>query len=265
MSIEYVLDFGCPVKEALTQERLVALVKTRGQAQGLLEMLRERGDTRPAHEIKVSRRRHTPRGDADSEEQSVQDMIDGTAELNLHEPTCEGCAANACRRPFGCYGSVNYPIRVTTERWLLERLPDNLGSPVGHLLRRACRDFGYDGGPFRKMRGDPMFFEQDEPLACSWPLEDGGAWPITANIVLQMLFGVGHLEPAHCVMTLWFLGALPHTADPSELGGFAGLKQLLSETEIPFASDDPQVNQVIRFCGAMRAAALLDATLLIDM
>jgi hypothetical protein len=264
MSIEYVLDHKCPVKEALTQQRLVALVKTRFQAQSLIEFLREKGDNRPLNELKVTRRRHTLSGNLDAEEVSVQQMLDETTELDPHAGHCSGCPANANARPFGCYGSITYPIREATERWLLSLIPDDLSSAAGQLLQQMCADFDYDGGPFVKMRSDTMFFDRPEPLACSWGTEDN-RWTLDANQVLQMLFGVGNLAPSHCLIVLWFLGVIPHDIDLAEIGGFDGLKQALSEHEVPFDSEDGQIYAMIRFFRAMRAAALLDVELLIDM
>ena len=54
-------------------------------------------------------------------------------------------------------------------------------------------------------------------------------------------------------------------ADLTALGGFAGLEQLLAELDVPPATEQGQPEPCVRFFRALRTAALLDATLLIDM
>src|SRR5262249_9510008 len=160
------------------------------------------GDTRPPGEITFQRHIHTPDGQRDVEEVSVQSLLDEAKELDQHAVHCEGCKANVFREPFGCYGRISYPIRAATEEWLLSRLPADLDSPAGQLLRRAVTDFQYDGGPFLRMRPDDVFFERHQPVRRIWETARG-AWEITSDQVLEMLFGVGNLQPAHCLMLSW--------------------------------------------------------------
>lgn len=47
---------------------------------------------------------------------------------------CKGCPANATRKPFGCFGTVIFPISAEAEEWLINLLPTTLdrqeaGSP----------------------------------------------------------------------------------------------------------------------------------------
>lgn len=263
MSIEYVVDLSCPVKDAFSVEGMVRRIKGRNQANTILEIARSRGDTRPPDQVTFRRLLQRPGGTV-QEEASVQTLLDEAAALDAHTGHCQDCPANVFQSPCGCYGSISYPIRKTTEAWLLSLFPDDLDTNAGTLLQNAVRDFAYDGGPFLEMRKSETFFEGRTPVERSWTTE-AGAWKLDSNQALQMLFGVGPLQPSHCLMVSWFLGLIPHEVRAAEVGGFAGLKRVLAEREVDLESEDGQIRAFILFLWAVRAAAVLDVHVLIDM
>jgi hypothetical protein len=267
MSIEFVVDFPCAVKKALSQPRLIQLVKSRNQAETVLRITRERGDERPPDQIHfecVVYRVDRFEGDLQRETASVQAVLDEARVLDAHAHHCPECPANAAHEPFGCYGSIPYPIGEEMEAWLLSLFPPDLDTPVGMLLRSAVRDFRYDGGPFLRMRLDGTFFRRRKPLQRSWETKYG-SWRLTSDQALQMLFGVGHLQASQCLMLAWFAGIVPHQLDLGAAGGLPGLQRQLGEHDVAFASEDAQIQACIPFFRAVRAAALLDVQVLIDM
>ena len=212
MGIDYVVDLDCEPKRALSVERLVSLVKGQSQAAAIIEMARRDGDQRPPEQLSFTRMVLRPEGPVE-QKISVGTLLNQVQELNAHAPHCEGCQANLPARPFGCYGSVAYPITARAEEWLMSQLPADLKSAAGHLLRSAVTDLKFTGGMFLKMRPQEMFFESRTPIKRKWGSWLSG-WTLTSDQLLQMLFGLGNLQPAHCKMMSIILGLIP-TGDDS--------------------------------------------------
>jgi hypothetical protein len=86
-------------------------------------------------------------------------------------------------------------------------LPNDLKSAAGHLLRSAVTDLKYTGGMFLAMRPKEMFFESRTPIKRKWGSWLSG-WALTSDQLLQMLFGLGNLQPSHCKMMSIILGLI---------------------------------------------------------
>ena len=92
----------------------------------------------------------------------------------------------------------------------MSRLPDDLSTPAGHLLKAAVRDFGWDGSYAAGLRrqGD-TFFVGRAPITRKW----GGLFrrfTLTSDQLWHMMFGLGPLQPAHMEMLCLFLGYPDH-------------------------------------------------------
>ena len=185
---------------------MVALVQGQNQASVIIEMARRDGDKRPPEEITFTRMVMRPEG-AQEQEVSVGALLEQVAELGPQAPHCKGCKANRLDKPFGCYGSVPYPIPVAAEEWLMSLLPKDLKSPAGYILQSAVKDFGYDGGMFLNMRPQDMFFESRTPVKRKWGSWFSG-WSLTSDQLLQMLFGLANLQSGHCQMMCMILGMI---------------------------------------------------------
>src|SRR5579864_3042772 len=196
MGIEYIVDLGCPPKDALSVERIVALIKGQNQASAIIKMARNAGDKRPPEQLSFTRRVMRPEGPVE-EKISVGALLEQAQQLQPHVRHCEGCNANLLGRAFGCYGSVSYPISTRAEEWLMSLLPDDLNGPAGHLLRSSVTDLKYNGGMFLTMRTQEVFFESRTPIKRKWGSWLSG-WTLTSDQLLQMLFGLGNLQPSHC-------------------------------------------------------------------
>jgi hypothetical protein len=213
MAIDYVVDLPCLPKQAISIERIIALIKGKNQASAIIEMARRGGDQRPVEELSFTRVVMRPEGPV-QEKMSVSTLLNQAQELQPHAHHCEGCKANLFDRPFGCFGSISYPIAARAEEWLMSLLPKDLNSPAGHLLRSAVTDFKYTGGIFLSMRPNETFFEGRIPIKRKWG-SWFSAWTLNSDQLLQMLFGLGNLQPSHCKMMSIILGLIP-TGEASE-------------------------------------------------
>jgi hypothetical protein len=227
MAIDYVLELRCLVKEAFPTAKMVDIV--RAQRSG---------------------------------EMPVEETPAEAAQLPPLASHCEACRANVLKQPFGCYGTLEYPIRGSVEQWLMSRLPETLASTAGHFLVAAIRDFQYNGEPVARLRGNRSFFESRKPARRQW-----GPWlsrrTITSDQVLQMMFGLGNLGPSHCVMLSLFLGLLPHDFDPYH-ADTAERNRLLAAATIEPPRDDQPHAEMAAFLRAITLSPVLDVPILID-
>jgi hypothetical protein len=263
MSFEFILDLDCPVKQAIPTESLVGLIKARNQANAILAMARREGGSRPPSEIRFTRRLQTPTGIEDRSV-SVQEMLDDSARLGPLEGHCEGCKANVRGKAFGCYGTVAYPIRARTEDWLMGLLPESPESTAGTMLVKAIKDLGYDGRPIARLRPQATFFERKSPAKRRW-----GSFfskrQVTSDQMLQMLFCLESLQPAHCLMCALFLGLLPHDLALSDFESAlldrSVRLRLLNKSHMPEDVGDDQIWGMIVFLDAIVRSAAFDLPL----
>ena len=246
MSIEYIVGLDCVPKKALSLEKMVALIKAENQAATIIQLARKNGDDRPPEQLTFTRMVMRPTGQ-EREQVSVGALLGQTAELKVHAAHCKGCPANMTEEPYGCYGAITYPITVAAEEWLMSILPDDLKSMNGHLLRMMVKDFKYDGGMFLNMRGNPVFFESPQPVKRIWG-SWFSSWTLTSDQLLQMLFGLGTLEAAHCKMMCIMLGMIKLDDDLSTLP----------------APTSEQAREFARAINAKALAGELDVQLIID-
>lgn len=262
MGVDYVVDLDCAPKDALGVQGVVDLLKARARAEYVRDVFRANGDHRPLSEMTFETVVLRPEGPVE-ESVSVQSLFDRAAALEPHAPACQGCEARCQPIPFGCVGYVSYPVQPATEAWLLEQLPVDLGSPAGTMLASAFRDFGWDGGFTQRLRaqGD-TFFTEPAGRHRQW----SGGFSVSNDQLWQILFGLGHLSPAHSMMCALFLGVIPHHTTAE------GLAQLSRDTarigghalRYEVGHEDPQIAEVARFLRAMGLAAALGVSLLID-
>lgn len=262
MGIDYVLHRECGAKQRLGVERLVELCKSRSRADGVLEMVRRRGDQRAPSDIALTIAVETPGGSTDREV-SIQALYDEAAPLEAERGACATCAADRGAGGFGCYRSIPYPIPDAAEAWLMARLPRTIDSTAGQLLARALDDFGWDGAQAAAMRADDdTYFESRVPYGVRWG-EGDDAREISSDQLVHLLFHVGHLEPTHSLMAALFLGVVDHDLDPSVLRDPAARAlRLASAVIVP--PTDPDVQPIADFLATLAAAAASDLTILID-
>src|SRR5262249_51525291 len=151
----------------------------------VLETLRRAGDRRAPDEVEIEVVRRSPEG-ALPATIPLSDLLAAGETLSHHTTGCPDCPGNALGVPFGCYGTIAYPIEQRTESWLVSLLPDDLASTAGVYLTSAIEDFEYDGAPVAELRGNGQtFFESDEAEAVAW--RDDASRVISADQLLQMM------------------------------------------------------------------------------
>jgi hypothetical protein len=142
MGIDYVIDYDCEPKQALTLEGLLGRLKGRDRAQAIIQFYRDQGDERSPAKIGFEMIHRSADGSEEVDLVIAQDLLDMVEELTPWESHCAHCPANRAGTPFGCIGHINYSIALDAELWLLGQLPDNT-HPLPHmLLQKAVHEMG---------------------------------------------------------------------------------------------------------------------------
>ncbi|MBX9691364.1 MAG: hypothetical protein K2Z81_03200 [Cyanobacteria bacterium] len=272
MSIEYLIDLQCPIKDQFPNELLISKVKGRKQAEAILAMAQEEGDV-SASELVIKRVLYTPEGEMEQEEVTIQALIDESEDVYSMEEYCTECPANPFQQPFGCYGNISYPILSDTEQWLVSLLPDHSQSEPLNLLLRYLQDFDLDGGAINEMRKDSTFFESREPAVKTWT--DQGVMgrmtgkkgqAVNSSQLLEILFGVGPLEPAHSLSVLYYLNFIPHNTSVEEFAEALrmGSVDLIDFSSFKYDPEYPQRCDFNDFFISMASSVAVGSVLLID-
>lgn len=267
MAIDYVIDYGCVPKETLTTGGILERLKARERANAVIRLFRENGDQRPPSEMGFEFTRTNAGGEEETRVVVVQAMLDLAAELDPLASYCAGCPANAKNEPFGCVGSIAYPISSAGERWLLDQLPGIDQPLVWLLLRQGVQELGYDGAPVRPLRANPTYFEERRVAG-----RDLVEFVMTADQVFEMLFLLGDIQPAHAGVLLLLFGAIPRGAEASQIVRIMNRTLTADEIarEFPFQiaiqpDDDPTTVELKAFFYALHRAWLLDVALKLDV
>ncbi|HLY25978.1 MAG TPA: hypothetical protein VKQ72_06540 [Aggregatilineales bacterium] len=265
MGIDYVIGLDCVPKQTLAPQIILERLKARDRAAAIVKLYRDHGDQRSPSEMGFEMVRRTPTGGEETQVVIVQDLLDESSSLDLLSHHCAGCPANCLQQPFGCYGSLNYPISRAAELWLLKQLPGEDEPLPFLLLNQTMKEFGLTGAGVQsvKMRERPgVFFETAERFGRN--LEDK---QITTDHVFEMLFMVGDIQPPYAVMLLLFFGAIPRDMDAASM---MSLTERDADRSLPFAlEDDPDDDESIRgfkgFFEALHRAYRLGVALSLDV
>ena len=142
-----------------------------------------------------------------------------------HAASCGAC--RVLGEPLACLGLIPSPIPAAVERWLVERLPVDIESLPGFLLRKAIGDFGYDGSEGKRLRGVGM-------LAAPGPFTRHFGpffrrFTVSSEQLVEEMLCAGDVDPAHGLAILVHLsliavdGALPlKMEDGQKLGALIG-------------------------------------------
>ncbi|MDX2163092.1 MAG: hypothetical protein SF162_17380 [bacterium] len=266
MAIDYVIDYACVPKATLTTEGIIDRIKFRERALAVIRTYRQAGDMRPPTEMGFEFTRSQPDGSEDTQLIIVQNALDNADALDTLAHHCEGCPANAARRPFGCMNFIQYPISAAAERWLLDQLPAPDEPILWLLLRQSVQEMQYDGESVRPMRANSAYFEESRVAG-----RDMVEFVLSANQVFEMLFLLGHVQPPHAAMLLLFFHAVPRKIEANVVVQI--MNQMLTPEQIDqhFPSqmkvtdaDDLTISELKRFFHALWLAWKLDVLLLLD-
>lgn len=267
MGVDYIINYDCSPKQALTLEGLMGRIKGRDRAYTILKLYRDNGDDRPPSQMGFEMVRRRADGTEETEIIVVQDLLDAAEELLPWESYCAGCPANRSGLPFGCIGAINYPVSARGERWLLEQLPNN-GFPLPYiLLQKAVRELGYSGETGEALRSqEGVFLESAEALE-----RDYSGFVVTGDQVFEMLFLSGPILPAHGSILLLFFNALPRDLNADMIMQLASPpSQAWIDEYIPFRhrlerADDETISSLKEFFRALYIAYRLGVAVLLDV
>lgn len=184
-----------------------------------------------------------------------------------HLAQCPSC--RVLEEPYGCVGIIPTPLPAAVERWLCDRLPEDIESLPGFLLRKAIGDFDYKGEFGRRLREEDLL-EAPGPFTRHFgPFFR--RFTVSSEQLLEELLGAGDINPAHALACLAHLGAI--TVDGAVLLGmdegarYAELIEKPAERAartrclIPIDSDEEEhLAAVQRFLRALWAGFVTDTT-----
>lgn len=264
MAIDYIIDYDCAPKQALTSEGIIERLKGEWRAQRIIALFRQNGDDRPPSEMGFEFTRSTPDGQEETQIVIVQNLLDAAAELKPFESACAGCPANRTGKPFGCVGSIDYPVSGAAEAWLLDRMPVPDDALVWLLLKQGVEEFKYDGASIEPLRAaSDVYFEDSQPARRFL-----GEFELNANQVFEMMFSVGAINPNHAAILLLFTGAVPRELEAED---FRKLRPAPADADRRFPllltdsdSDDESIRQFKAFLKSLYIAWRLDVAVRVD-
>jgi hypothetical protein len=189
-----------------------------------------------------------------------------------HRAACPSCRAldeAGQGEPFACVGVIPTPLSAAVEKWLVSRLPEDIESLPGFLLRKAIGDFDYRGEFGAAMREHQL-------------LEAPGAFTrhfgpffrrftVSSEQLLEELLGAGDVAPPHALAVLAHLGlvtvdgkqllALDQGAAYGELVQDAASRRARTRCAVELdGSDDESLAALKRYLRALWAGFACDAT-----
>ena len=267
MAIDYIIDYSCVPKQALSSAGILDRLKGRARAETIIRLFRENGDDRPPSQMGFEFERSAADGETETQVIVVQDLLDQAAELTPYEPACEGCPANLRSMPFGCIDSIQYPLTEQSERWMLDHLP-NIDQPLlWLLLRQSVQEMGYDGQAVEPLRANGVYFESTHVLK-----RDMQDFVFNSDQLFEMMFLLGHIQPSHAGVLLQFHNAVPRAPEANDI--LQIMNQTLTADEIaeryPFtmtddANDDRTIAELKRFFRAIHRAWQLGVAVIMDV
>ncbi len=265
MAIDYAIQYACVPRQSLGNDGIVQRLKGKARAETIIRLYRENGDQRPPDQMGFEITRNSADGTEVTETIVVQSLLDAAAALEPLAAHCAGCPANLSGTPFGCTGSINYPLSAAGEIWLLKRLP-NIDEPlVWLLLRQGLDDFGYDGNEIADLRASSRTYFEDAQ-GFSRPL---GEFQINSNQVFEMLFMVGDITPNHAAVQVLFFGGMRRDLEADAImrltPAAAGSHELFPFLMQPEPDDDATISELKNFFRALWMAWLLNVRVWLDV
>ena len=269
MGIDYVIHSSCLPQEQTELNDLLRRLKDRERAIEVIRWYRDNNDERPPSEIGFEVTRRTADGDAETELMIAQHTLDEAKVLDEIAQKFSECSDAETLQFYDCFGSINYPLQNRGEIWLLEQLP-GIESPVMFLmLVRGVQEFGYTGDAARELRNNVgVYFQNPDTLARRYSEMD-----VTTDVMFEMMFQLGPIQPAHGAMLMLFFNAIPRDSmSPDQIMALTK-GQITPEAmlkDFPFQQaiqdgDSETIKDYKRFFKALYHAYLLKVPVLLDL
>lgn len=248
MGVDYIVQRDCPAQRAFTVPGFLAAMARRRQAQlfnttelvidGVRHAIAPIGRTLPVV---------TTRGD-----QVVHSEVTPGDALTAWEKQCDGCPARTYDQPFGCYGYIAYPIRATTEQWLIERAKPM--DATAAIAITVLGQHGITGSRVAALRAQGRsFFESPTPAGVIWQLADQGEVVMSSDLIVELalfqLPGRPQLFPFAAVL----LGLVAPTTAETMIGWMKFPKTIGASLIMP--SDDAEQADFVDYLRQLIAAA----------
>lgn len=269
MAIDYMIDAPCIPRDTFTLLEMLGLMKDKARAEQVVAMYRSQNDLRPVEEIGFEVSRLDADGNEFSQVMIASDAFERFKQLDAVAAAYDACTAFKMGGFLDNFGAINYPIGNRAEIWLLEQLPGVEDPLLFLMLMRTVQEFGYTGDETRRIRDQVgVYFQNPDTLARRYTEMD-----VTTDILFEMTFLLGHLQPAHAVMLLFFYNAIPRDSiTPEQMSAL--WHHQMSSTEFieqfPFLhqiseQDEDSVLDMKRFLWALYRAYALNVPLLLDV
>lgn len=267
MAIDYIVNYNCVPKETLGTDGILDRLKGRARAEAVIQLFRQNGDQRPPSEMGFEFTRSTPDGAEENRVIVVQELLDQADALDPLAHHCAGCPANVSGQPFGCINFIQYPFSAAGEVWLLKQLPIPDQPLAWLLLRQSVEEMGYTGESVLPLREGDVYFEDHKGFSRKL-----GEIEVSSNQLFEMMFMLGHIQPAHAGVLLMFLNAIPRNGDAPDITEVLN-RTTPAETRrerypfliTPDAKDDTTIRELKLFLRALYQAWLLNVHVLLDV
>jgi hypothetical protein len=276
MGADYAVHRPCEVKDKLGEGdslagegELLRLLKARERAKALKAIALQQG--KDVQTMTAMLNETDDEGQTVSREIAYADLVAEARALRGLESACEGCAANALQRSFGCHGAVKYPVTKRAEEWLMQQV-QTFDTVAGPYVVAAFED-GDEGLPMIQSMRERGLFESTHPVRKVVKAKLFSKVEIDSDSVFETFMGRGAgLEPGYCMMLLLGLGAICLDGEPATSAeAFVAILEMenvgdrQASTTFAFRPDpDPGVLSLQCLLRAMFHAWQNDVVLLID-
>ncbi len=269
MAIDYIIDSPCIPRDTFTLLEMLQLLKDKARAEQVINLYQQRNDPRPLEEIGFEVSRFDADGHEFSQTILATDAFERVKQLDDVMAAYDACAHFKIGDFLDNFGAINYPIGNRGEIWLLEQLPGAEDPLLFLMLMRTVQEFGYTGNETRRIRDMVgTYFENADTLARRYSEMD-----VTTDILFEMTFLLGPLQPAHAVMLLFFYNAIPRSdVTPQQMSALWQHDLSAAEfiEQFPFLHqfsdhDEESVRDMKRFLWALYRAYTLNVPLLLDV
>lgn len=265
------------MKEALTQEGMISLIKQQARGHTVIDLLLKDGKTREEALDTVINLQIMTLDGVETRGYKVSELLEEARVLDDYQSHCEECLAGR-GEPFGCLKSIHYPLSSKAEEWLVAISEKALekGMP-NSLALQYIPDNKVTGEQFKLMRADPSgtFLELKKPLEVTLSKGFMSRKTVDTDQILHVLLGFPKVQNPHqMVMLMSFADAMKvsDTKPPEDSCEMAvryaldGGKESWRSFSLPGSpSDDHSVTELKEYLRTMFVAYVIDREIIVDL
>lgn len=196
MGIEYYLAGACKIKERYGDDAVIETAKAIGLIDTVRASLGPNVSETEFSTMVIKKAIVRPDGVQDTSI-SIAQMQKQVSKMTRSTKYCSGCGHNIHEKalgrktPYGCYGTIHYPISDLAEKWIglaAKAILDQDVLKTHGLILRYIIDHPSIGERFEDIRASPSresFLMTDQPFE----FQAGDLGPFTTDQLFEMLFG----------------------------------------------------------------------------